>query len=81
MRNYFPLRKVYADVSVLLCAVPPELQGSELFHAIHLGASVEAVPAQFVRLLKPGGRLVAPLGAMHGAAPQVNRKRSIMPLP
>eukprot|EP00878_Enallax_costatus_P023543 GHUV01025043.1.p1 GENE.GHUV01025043.1~~GHUV01025043.1.p1 ORF type:complete len:283 (+),score=47.65 GHUV01025043.1:239-1087(+) len=52
-------------------ADPPELQGSELFHAIHLGASVEAVPAQFVKLLQPDGRLVAPLGAMHGAAPQI----------
>jgi hypothetical protein len=52
-------------------ADPPELRGACRFHAIHLGASVEQVPQQFIDLLRPGGRLVLPLGAMHGSAAQV----------
>jgi protein-L-isoaspartate O-methyltransferase len=50
---------------------PPELQGTNCFDAIHVGASLTEVPRAFVQLLRPGGRLVLPLGAMHGAAPQV----------
>jgi protein-L-isoaspartate O-methyltransferase len=52
---------------------PPELSGGRLFDAIHVGGSLPAVPAAFVRLLKPGGRLVLPLGGMQGSAPQVSR--------
>lgn len=50
---------------------PPELQGTSCFDAIHVGASLTEVPRSFVQLLRPGGRLVLPLGAMHGAAAQV----------
>lgn len=52
-------------------ADPSELQGTNCFDAIHVGASLTEVPRAFVQLLRPGGRLVLPLGAMHGAAPQV----------
>lgn len=50
---------------------PPELQGTNCFDAIHIGASLTEVPRALVQLLRPGGRMVLPLGAMHGAAPQV----------
>jgi hypothetical protein len=67
----------FTDTTNLSCylssaADPPELQETNCFDAIHVGASLTELPRNFVQLLRPGGRLVAPLGAMHGAAPQVN---------
>jgi protein-L-isoaspartate O-methyltransferase len=56
-------------------ADPHELQSAGSFDAIHVGASLPQVPGQFVQLLRPGGRLVLPLGAMHGAAAQVGHMR------
>jgi len=57
----------------MLLADSPVLQGNGRFDAIHVGASLQEVPRAFVQLLRPGGRLVLPLGAMHGAAAQVSR--------
>jgi protein-L-isoaspartate O-methyltransferase len=54
------------------------MQAAGSFDAIHVGASLPEVPRQFVQLLRPGGRLVLPLGAMHGAAAQVGHIHSFI---
>lgn len=47
-----------------------------LFDAIHVGAAAESVPPSLLALLRPGGRMIIPVGPEHGAQQVVQIDRS-----